>query len=183
MPLWPPQLGSTWVPSPSTLTHARAYIYAHMHTHTHAHAHTHICTHMHALTHMRTHTCTHTHTHTDPLCPFFLHPTGQKPPQNPPRRVAQAEFQVTQPLLDPSRVPSVDVSLCEAGLWLGGLEFPLILGPNCVANLAACHCLQASEAAQCLRIRGSLTVSISSLRLLALSTSSVGQLLSAQRKL
>ena len=159
------------------------YICTHAHTHTCTRTHTHMHTHARTHTYAHTHMHTHTHTHTDPLCPFFLHPTGQKPPQNPPRRVAQAEFQVTQPLLDPSRVPSVDVSLCEAGLWLGGLEFPLILGPNCVANLAACHCLQASEAAQCLRIRGSLTVSISSLRLLALSTSSVGQLLSAQRKL
>ena len=99
------------------------------------------------------HTHTHTHTHTDPLGPSFLHLTGQEPPRDLPRRVAQTELQVKQPFPDPSRVSSVGVSVCEAGLWLGGLEFPLILGPNCVINLAARHCLQTSEATRHVRTR------------------------------
>lgn len=117
------------------------------------HAHTHINTHMHTHAHICTHTCTHAHTHTDPLCPSFLRLTGQEPPRDLPRHVAQMELQVKQPFPDPSRVFSVDVSVCEAGLWLGGLEFPLILGPNCVINLAARHCLQTSEATRHVRIR------------------------------
>ena len=144
-------------------THTRTYMQAHTYMHVHTHMHTHAHTYIHEHTYMHTYTCiythacththTHTHTHTDPLCPSFLHLTGQEPPRDLPRRVAQTELQVKQPFPDPSRVSSVGVSVCEAGLWLGGLEFPLILGPNCVINLAARHCLQTSEATRHVRIR------------------------------
>ena len=144
MPLWPPQPGSTLESSPSTLTHARTHIY----THTHTHTRTHTCTHMHGHAHMDTHM----HTHIDPPCPSSIL-LGRNHPGDPPRHVAWMDLQVTQHFMDPSRVPLVDVSLCEAGLWLGGLEFPLILGPNLVVNLSAHHCLQTSEATQHLRIR------------------------------
>lgn len=158
MPLWPPRPGSMLEPSPSTLTHARTHIYTHMHVRTHMHTQAHMCTHAHTCTHTcactHVHTQTHTHTHTSIPCvlPSSIL-LGRNHPGDPPRRVAQTELQVTQHFMDPCRVPSVDVSLCEAGLWLGGLEFPLILGPNHMVNLAAHHCLQTSEATQCLRIR------------------------------
>ena len=134
--------------------HAHACTYTHIHTRTHTYTHTYIYTCTHDIhTHTHTHTHAHTHTHTDPPCPSFLRLPGQEPPRDLPRRVAQTELQVKQPFPDPARVSSVGVSVCEAGLWLGGLEFPLILGPNCMINLAARHCLQTSEATRHIRIR------------------------------